>query len=267
MDFTAGYPNLFITETLESLTQWAHSQPRNVEHFIERVTYPPTGVFVKIDDDDKVHTRVVFVDKFTENDGLKMSYEWYIQMYNFSGVTVKRLEKKNWLKTHNNIYPKVNEAIRNHHGIQCFLKGTTDIENPINNVILHWCDVLVICMRQEMGMDPPQVLIKSRNLQEISNDMANSFFPNEHSLVEAFVDENEKRFIFINADYYYHMFGLWGNFSNKPIRIANNDVIGLSRSNEFCNDANFKKHQIGKYNALKRRVHHPIAKSFYICHE
>lgn len=53
MSTNTGYPNLFTNKTLSSLTEWAHTQPRNVEHFLEEIKYPAVGKYVHIDDDDR----------------------------------------------------------------------------------------------------------------------------------------------------------------------------------------------------------------------
>ena len=257
-------PTLFTQETKESLSKWALTQPKNVEHFLEEIHYPATGTYIKVDDDGKLHMRVVFVDKFTQDEGVKLGYEWYLKCITTSGEVTRKLAKKNWLKKHNKVFPKVNEGIRNHHGIVCLLKGLEDMDDKRNTVVLHFCDVLIITLRQELGLNPPNVIIKSQNLQSIGPNVTNVFFQTDEMLGSQ-VDESEKQFILQNADYYYHMYGLWQNYSNKPIRLENTGIERMVFSSQFSNDERFKSHQQGKYNALKRRVHDDMGKTLYIC--
>ena len=258
-------PTLFTKETKESLSRYALSQPRNVEHFLEELTYPATGTYIRADENDKLHMRVVFVDKFTEDEGVKTGYDWYLKFITKSGKASKQMAKKIWLKKHNRIFPKVNDGIRNHHGIVCLLNGHEEMDDPKNTVVLHWCDVLILTLHQELGMQPPKVLIKSNNLRSITSPVTNVFFPSDENLPSE-VNEEEKQFILQNADYYYHMYGLWQNYSNKPIRLENKGIDRMELSTVFCNDKHFMSHQVGKYDALKRRVHDEMGKTLYICY-
>ena len=258
-------PNLFTKETKLSLTQWAMSQPRNVEHFLEESIYPAIGTWIRVDDKGKGHLRVVCVDKFTEDEGsIKSGYNWYLDFIKSSSDVSKTMQKKNWLRAHNRIFPKVNAAIRNHHGIICCLDGREGLDDDSNTIVLHWCDVLVLALREELGMPRPTVLIKSRNLQSLPAVINTLFFPCDDEL-PADVTEEEKQFILQNADYYYHMYGLWQNHLNKPIRLENSGIDRMVKSSVFCNDEYFKSHQVGKYNSLKRRVHDDMGKKLYAC--
>ena len=196
---------------------------------------------------------------------MKTGYDWYFDFMKKSGEVSKKLEKKFWFKKHNRIFPKVNNAIRNHHGIVCLLHGPDDMDDEKNTVVLHFCDVLVITLRQELGLAPPSVLIPSANLRTIANNVTNVFFATDEFLGSQ-VNDDEKQFILQNADYYYHMYGLWQNYSNKPIRLENKGIDRMTRSSMFSNDVNFKSHQMGKYDALKRRVHDEMGKTLYICY-
>ena len=126
--------------------------------------------------------RVVFCDKFTEDQGVKTGYGWYLDFIKKSGEVSSKLEKKFWLRKHNRIFPKVNSAIRNHHGIVCLLSGPDNMDDPKNTVVLHFCDVLVITLRQELGMPPPAVLITSANLRSVADNVTNVFFQTDKML-------------------------------------------------------------------------------------
>ena len=150
----------------------------------------------------------------------------------------------------------INNAIEKDHGIECLLEGAANANDPRTRVILHFCDVLVITLKKHAIQEPPKVLIKSSQLQSISTSFVDSFFdsiPSEH-----------KYFILMNGDLFYHIYGLWGNYSHKPIRLENMDNNALTRSMQFTSDVFYKKHQRGKYNAMKRKAHTEECKLFYM---
>ena len=150
----------------------------------------------------------------------------------------------------------VNNAIQKDHGIECLLLGSESANDDRTRVILHFCDVLVVKMRQRAGLDPPNVIIKSSQLQTISTSFAESFFQD--------LPSEDMYFMFMNADLFYHIYGLWGNYSHKPIRLENKDIVGLTRSENFTSDLFYKKHQLGKYNAMKRKAHSEECKLYYM---
>ena len=267
MFFLSGYPNLFTQETRETVAQWALSQPRNTYHFLETQVYPPKGVHIMVDDNDTTHQWEVEISKFTEcTDVVDIGYKWYNEQMDKASTAGPRLSKKLWEQTHKNIYEKVSETIKQHHGIQCFLNGPNGLDDDKNNVVLHFCDALVIALRKVKGLEPPKVLIESRHFKTINESITYLFFPSDSDLPEILTSQ-EASFLFFNADIFYHMYGLWQNNSNKPIRVENKDLPELERSAEFSNNGPFIGHQKGKYNKLKRCTHHEIAKYLYICHE
>ena len=62
-------------------------------------------------------------------------------------------------------------------------------------------------------------------------------------------------FVVFNADIYYHIYGLWGNYLNKPICVEIENISQLLKSSVFANNADFKRHQFAKCDSLKRRCH------------
>lgn len=115
------------------------------------------------------------------------------------------------------------------------------------NVILHFCNVLVIAMHKHALCGPPNVLIQSSQFSEVSREFYNTFF----TLV---LTSEEKFFAFFNGDIFYHIYGLWYNFSNKLIQVENIGIRGLKSITLFANNHRYKKHQEGKYKSLKRHV-------------
>ena len=267
-DFS-GYLNLWVKETPDSVATWALSQPRNEFHFVETQVYPPKGAYIMVDEKGTKHKWEVELSPFTPfkdtEDILRMGFEWYNAEVDKSNGRVPCLSKEKWEQQHRTIYNKIDKEIERHHGVQCFLNGRSDLEDPKMNVVLHFCDVLVIAMRQMKGQNPPQVLIKSTNLETISTSTTFKLFPSDPLLPEGLTSE-EHFFVFLNADIFYHMYGLWSNNSNKPIRLENKDIVGLERSTEFSNHPTFIGHQKGKYNKLKRCCHNEVAKYLYITH-
>ena len=78
-------------------------------------------------------------------------------------------------------------------------------------------------MRHEKGDTVPNILIKSNHFQIVPSNVFMTFFNME-------LTSEEKYFTFFNADMFYHVYGLWGNFSNKAIRVEVKDIKGLEHS-------------------------------------
>ena len=253
-----GFPNFHTQETFASLQEWAKTQPVNNSYFIQIRDFPACGMWIRYDSDKKLHVNMVNVDKFVDypDDVSKLGFRWYIQEIMRSPQAAPGVTKPHFTNTLDQCIEAVNEAIRKDHGIECLLKGDESTPNPRNKVILHFCDVLVIVMRQNANKDPPQVLIKSSQLETIDPAFKESFF--------CTLTSEQKYFILMNADLMYHIYALWGNYSHKPIRIENRDIVGLSRSERMTNDIFFRKHQEGKYNAMKRKAHSTECKLYYM---
>ena len=258
MDSNIGYPNFHTVETLDSLEAWAKEQPRNVEYFMEIQRYPAAGAWIKIDSNGKLHVTITNVNKFVNypKDVSKLGFRWYTQEIMQSAAAVPGVTKKHFTTVLDRCIDSINNAIQKDHGIECLLLGAASANDPRTRVILHFCDVLTIVLRRNARQEPPEVLIKSSQLQSISNSFAESFFQN--------LESEDMFFILMNADLFYHIYGLWGNYSHKPIRLENKDVMALTRSESFTSDYYYKKHQKGKYNAMKRKAHSEECKLFYM---
>lgn len=198
-------------------------------------------------------------------EGVKTGYKWYMNFLTRSGEILKQMSKMIWFRTHNRIFPKLNKSISSHHGIVNILNGPLNMDNPRNTLVFYWCDTLVITLRQYLGMDPPDVVIRSRGFNRIPDMVTNVCFPTDPNL-PCSLNEEETDFVLCNADYYYHMYGLWQNNSNKSIRLEVRGIDCLTRSAVFTANEQFKSHQVGKFNSLKRRVHDDTTKTLYICH-
>ena len=175
-----------------------------------------------------------------------------------SGNAIDGINKKQWKKVFDSVCKKIDSSIERHHGIQCVLNGREGFQDESQHVILHICDVLVIAMHKHALRDPPNVLIQSSQFSTITRNFYDTFFTQV-------LTSEEKYFTFFNGDIFYHIYGLWYNFSNKPICVENIGITGLERSTLFANDDLFKKHQQGKYQSLKRRVIGDRATKLYIC--
>ena len=196
----SGYPNLWTKETPDTVADWASSQSRNEYHFLETQVFPPKGAYIMVDDKGTKHKWEVELSPFKPfkdfEDILKMGYQWYQEEFDKLNGRIPKLTKTEWKKIHKTIYDKIDEEIERHHGIQCFLDGRNNLEDPKMNVVLHFCDVLVIAMRQMKGQDPPKVLIKSTNLETISSTVTYKLFPSDPLLPEILT--SEERFFCIS---------------------------------------------------------------------
>lgn len=255
------YPSLFVEETPERLIDWARTQPRNIEYFCQKNMYPPVAFYIHINDSGREHARVVFTDQFEEEaykNINRFGHRWYLQEIMSCGTAVDGVNKIKWKKVFDTVCRKIDKAIKRHHGIQCVMNGRAGFQDESQNVILHFCNVLVIAMRKRALRDPPNVLIPSSQFSEVSSKFYDTFFSQE-------LTSEEKYFTFFNGDIFYHIYGLWYNFSNKPIRVENVGIMGLERSTIFANNDLYKKHQEGKYQSLKRRVRGQRATTLYLC--
>ena len=256
-------PWLFVQETIASVTSWAKTQPRNIEHFMQVQVYPIVGATVLVDEEDKVHVNMRFVDQ-TEvplpkniNESITVGHKWHLKDMELRPGVIDPIPMKRWKKKHLSICPKIDRAIEAHHGIPCLLDGTEDSINPRNHVVLHFCDVLVIKMLKETNRNPPRVLIPGTNFEVVPSTVVDLFFDTELTSVE-------KYFLFFNADIYYHIYGVWHNYSHKPIRLDCSGIVGLERSAVYTNDDLFRRHQEGKLNSLTRCVRDEVRRNFYL---
>ena len=255
-------PSLFREESISSLTAWAMTQPRNVEHFMQVQVYPIVGATVLVDSDDKVHVNMRFVDNTEDNcpadihESVRLGHLWHTQDITRNPNVIDIIKMKNWKKKHMSICPKIDKAIEAHHGIPCYLEGPSQSSNPRNHVVLHFCDVLVIKMLSETNQAPPRIVLPGTNFETISNAFTDTFFDTE-------LTSAEKYFVFFNADIYYHIYGIWHNYSHKPIRVDCSGIVSLSRSGPYTQNDLFRRHQNGKYTSLDRRVSNEITRNFY----
>ena len=258
METNIGYPNFHTVETLQSLQSWIETQPNNNEYFFEINRFPAAGAWIRIDSEGKQHVTITNVDKFINfpNDVSKVGFRWYIQEIMRAPNAAPGVKKKKFTEMLDKCIDLINKAIEKDHGIECLLEGPTDATNPRTRVILHFCDVLVVALRKHALQETPNVLIKSLQLQSISSSFIDSFFTS--------IESEEKFFILMNADLFYHIYGLWGNYSHKPIRLENTDIVGLTRSMAFTSDLFYRKHQKGKYNAMQRKAHSEECKLYYM---
>ena len=180
MNSNIGYPNFHTVETLDSLQSWASSQPRNREYFLEVQCYPPAGAWLRVDDEGKLHVTITNVEKFVNypKDVSKLGFRWYIQEIMRAPNAAPGVKKNVFDSTLDRCIDHINTAIEAHHGIECLLLGAEHANDESKRVILHFCDVLVILLRRNARQEPPEVLIKSSQLQSISPLLAESFFQN-----------------------------------------------------------------------------------------
>lgn len=255
-------PNLFTPETIVSLTAWAHTQPKNVAHYLQIRMYPPALARVIIGNNDKVDLHIISTDKFLEepadqNAYGKLGHGWYLSDLRNVATPISGITRIRWLQEFDKIVQKINLAIREHHGIRCLLQGRRDPDDPHNEVLLHFCDTLKIRMRQQLGRELPAVNIPSNNFRIVPPTILLAFFDFD-------LESEEKYFLFFNADIFYCIYGLWANYSNKPIRLKLEDIKGLDRCKDFANDRLFLNHQLGKYNELSRKCITVESKNLYI---
>lgn len=211
---------------------------------------------------EKVDLYIVSTGPFTdfprsERQRANLGHAWYLSELRSTPRAIEGVTKKFWSEVYTTICTKIDEAIEVHHGIPCFFDGYPNPLNPHNQVFLHFCDALVIAMKKQRGESMPNVLIKSTHFSSIPPNIFVEFF--DHILTS-----EEKYFTFFNADMFYHSYGLWGNYSNKPIRVELKEIIGLTRSEVVANDKLYLQHQRGKYNGLFRKCHTPLCKNLYV---
>ena len=130
---------------------------------------------------------------------------------------------------------------------------------------MHFGDVLIhqIC-KVEKVTKPPPVLIPTKSLLTIPENMVDSLFddiiPSEDLLTP-----EEKLFLIHNADFFYHIYGYWNNYSNKAIRMRCTFLNLMRRSSQLqLNNDIYMRLQFAKQNQLERRAQGDIVRKLYL---
>ena len=94
-------PNLFTEETIISLQQWAMTQPRNQEHYIQIKVYPPTIARITINEHDKVDLYIATTNMFvSQPDGIRtfanLGHSWYLSSIRNLVHPIDGISKKRW---------------------------------------------------------------------------------------------------------------------------------------------------------------------------
>ena len=115
----------------------------------------------------------------SQPDGIRtfanLGHSWYLSSIRNLVHPIDGISKKRWIEVYDSIAAKINNAIRDHHGIPCFLDGFMNTSNPNNHVILHFCDVLAIAMRKELRRPMPEVIISSDNFRVVPDTILYAF--------------------------------------------------------------------------------------------
>ena len=259
-------PNLFTVETINSVVEYARTvSPRS--HMIQLQHYPTTFAIVemKIDGTYKLHVRrenVLVEEPSTPDDIINLGYSWYIE--DERDDPQNRMSIQNYTLIHSNVSNKLNNAIKNHHGIVCTTQ--TNINNIQTNqycFVLHIGDILICKLAEIEYQSKPQLYIKTQSFNKIPNNMIENLF---HPILNDGCDltEDEIVHLMLNADLYFHIYCYWKNNSNKPLRCVGYGISSLKRSQLILKSPYFQGNQITKLDALKRRTQGEFAKKLYM---
>ena len=72
------------------------------------------------------------------------------------------------------------------------------------------------------------------------------------------------QFITDNADFFYHIYAYWHNFSNKPIRCSSHAIARMHRSQTLQADDIYTRHQIAKFDELRRKAQGELCRKIYL---
>ena len=118
---------------------------------------------------------------------------------------LKDLTAFQWDQQFASAVTSINNAVRTYHGIS-FRSVFQNENQQLCNRILHFCDYITIMKCRLCNLSPPSVFIGS--------DRSTHHYMEPH---QTGIDDQQRRFILINADFFYLCYGLWQNNSRLPI--------------------------------------------------
>ena len=133
-----------------------------------------------------------------------------------------------------------------------------------DSFILHFVDVLICHMAKIESKPSPTVTIPSSSFNEVPTGMIDSDFMNIYGDDKVAFSDEEKWFVEKNADIYYHIYGYWHNYSNKPICLSCDNIAGMRRSKQLQNNDIHVRHQDAKFNELKRKSQGDHVRGLYL---
>ena len=259
-------PNLFIKETIDSLVQWAKTQPAMV-HMLDIQHFPLFFAIVDMRSDQTfdVHQRResgTIIERPINVDLIRdLGYQWHLEDTNDASHLYTH---NDFTRLHRTICEKIDEAISVHHGIICTTMITNNIGDPSNAFILHFGDLLITRVREvEHDGGKPHVYIQNTSFAEVPDNVVDSLFlplmGSDYNL-----KQKEILFLMMNADLYFHIYCYWHNESNKPIRCQGTGLRALSRSLNIIENVYFQGHQIAKMGELTRKCQGERSKRLYL---
>jgi hypothetical protein len=150
----------------------------------------------------------------------------------------------------------INDAIKLDHGILCNREGINKDAELKDKVLLHIADVIVMFVHQvKPHLGKPKFWFKTDGSETVDTSKLEN--PFVHSL-----NEEQKKFLFYNADYFIVVFSYWGNYSMLPCRMIVPEML-VNASTLHYNER-FRMHQIGKLEQLNREQWRVLDKSHFM---
>jgi hypothetical protein len=150
-----------------------------------------------------------------------------------------------WNRLFDEVTVIVDNAIHDNHGIKCFEDGNLQNNNPTNTYYLHVCDVFNMMHTRDKGVQFPMVVILTTMLESIYRDTT-------EELSGTLLNDEQKEFLLQEIDFFYLVYGYYGNGSMLPIRTTiPEDSQTFVESSFFMNDPHFLNHQFGKFEELE----------------
>jgi hypothetical protein len=159
-------------------------------------------------------------------------------------VPCQAMTKNEWIRLFDEVTTIVDNAIYENHGIKCFEDGNIRNDSPANTYYLHVCDIFNMMHTKSIGIRFPMVVIITTMLESIYVDTTDE-------LSSVLLNEEQKNFLLEEIDFFYIVYGYYGNGSMLPIRTTiPEDCSTFVESSFFMNDGHFLNHQFGKFEEL-----------------
>jgi hypothetical protein len=247
---------------LERLQGVARSAAEGEEHFIQVSSCPLVSIKLITGDVDEQHEglRVLHMSFVAEppefpdvppnmREIQRHGYEEYLRMLHhqlsededegFDPIT-----RAVWRSKFMRVSGHIDAAIRQYHGVKCYVDGDHNHDVYENVIIFHVCDIMTIFIHGRNGLPRPEVVIPTHLLREIPANMVND-------LMSHVMTTEDKNFLQENLAHFYVCFAYYGNFSFVPIRTRLSESIDyLDTARFFMNNETFFEHQRGKLKEL-----------------
>ena len=259
---------LTLDRRLQAMVNYGKEQPRNgsATYFCSVTNYPLNSVTITFDDDhndNEEHDGHLVWNVEPEDDHIfneppdfdPVAFSWFENNMTNARLSF-RISYDKFKRKMQEMINIINRAIKLDHEILCHRDGRKDDAPLKDKVLLHVADVIVLFVQDvKRQLGPAKFWLQTNGSHSVNTLRIDNPFVRS-------LTEQQKRFLFYNADFFYIVYAYWGNYSILPCRMEVPAI--LEKASILYNDERFKHHQEGKLEQLSREQRRMPDKSHFM---